>query len=203
MSQNPGGDDNDVDLDDNSLDFGESNLAALTNSHEPLTFINSQQPAPPPPPPQHPSQSHQQPLPHQHTHPPPHMPPPPPLPMSPHPVEHAMMPPMGNVLLPQGMINALMQFLQIQNQTGKMKLDYLRRREEREEKEATQRREIERARLEREQQEFEYTKHTANLKQKADRAIVRLLFFCLFFFGLSDDFTTCRHCLRTRMSIHL
>ncbi len=70
------------------------------------------------------------------------------------------------------MLNAFMQFLQIQTQTGKMKLDYLRRREEREEKESSQRRELERLRIEREQAEFEHTKQTANLKQKADRAIV-------------------------------
>lgn len=70
------------------------------------------------------------------------------------------------------MLNAVLQYLQIQTQTGKMKLDYLRRREEREEKESSQRRELERLRIEREQAEFEHTKQTANLKQKADRAIV-------------------------------
>lgn len=65
-----------------------------------------------------------------------------------------------------------MQFLQVQTQTGKMKLEYLRRREEREEKEMFQRREMERIKLEREAAEFEHSKQSANIKQKADRAIV-------------------------------
>jgi hypothetical protein len=70
------------------------------------------------------------------------------------------------------MLSAYLQFLQVQTQTGKQKLEYLRRREEREEKESTQRRELERLRLERETAEFEHNKQAANIKQRADRAIV-------------------------------
>lgn len=69
------------------------------------------------------------------------------------------------------MLSTYLQFLQVQTQTGKMKLEYLRRREEREEKESVQRREMERMKLERETAEFEHSKHSANTKQKADRAI--------------------------------
>lgn len=69
------------------------------------------------------------------------------------------------------MLSTYIQFLQVQTQTGKMKLEYLRRREEREEKEMLQRREMERIKLEREAAEFEHSKHSANIKQKADRAI--------------------------------
>ncbi|KAK7044172.1 Histone acetyltransferase [Paramarasmius palmivorus] len=76
-----------------------------------------------------------------------------------------------NITLTQGMINSYLQFLQIQTQTGKMKLEYLRRREEREELESAQRREIERLRAEREAQEYEHNKQTAMIKQKTDKAI--------------------------------
>ncbi|KAL0579578.1 Histone acetyltransferase [Marasmius crinis-equi] len=75
------------------------------------------------------------------------------------------------VTLTQGMINAYLQFLQIQTQTGKMKLEYMRRREEREEAESNQRREVERLKLERETQQFEHNKMSVLTKQKTDRAI--------------------------------
>jgi histone acetyltransferase MYST4 len=74
------------------------------------------------------------------------------------------------------MLSTYLQFLQVQTQTGKMKLEYLRRREEREEKESVQRREMERMKLEREAAEFEHSKHSATTKQKADRAIVGFFF---------------------------
>lgn len=77
-----------------------------------------------------------------------------------------------NIPLTQGMISAYLQFLQVQTQTGKQKLEYMRRRDEREDKESTLKRDIERARMERETAEFEHTKHAANIKQRADRAIV-------------------------------
>jgi len=80
--------------------------------------------------------------------------------------------PVVNISITQNMLSAYMQFLQVQTQTGKMKLEYLRRREEREEKEMFQRREMERIKLEREAAEFEHSKQSANIKQKADRAIV-------------------------------
>lgn len=70
------------------------------------------------------------------------------------------------------MVSTYLQFLQVQTQTGKLKLEYMRRREEREEKESYQRREFERVRMEREAAEFEHTKQASNMKQKADRAIV-------------------------------
>ncbi|KAF4571480.1 hypothetical protein EYR40_007948 [Pleurotus pulmonarius] len=76
-----------------------------------------------------------------------------------------------NVSVTQGMISTYLQFLQVQTQTSKMKVEYMRRREEREEKESTQRREVERLRQERELAEFEHTKQSAMMKQKADRAI--------------------------------
>jgi histone acetyltransferase MYST4 len=70
------------------------------------------------------------------------------------------------------MLSTFLQFLQVQTQTGKMKLEYLRRREEREEKESTQRRELERLKLEREAAEYERSKHSEDTKQKTARAIV-------------------------------
>lgn len=76
-----------------------------------------------------------------------------------------------NITIPQNMMSTYLQFLQTQTQTSKMKLEYLRRRDEREEKESTQRRELERLRLEREAAEWEHNKQSANMKQKADRAI--------------------------------
>ncbi|KAK1219389.1 Histone acetyltransferase [Marasmius sp. AFHP31] len=76
-----------------------------------------------------------------------------------------------NVTLTQGMINAYLQFLQVQTQTNKMKLEYMRRREEREEAESTRRREMEHLKLERENQKFEHEKLTAHSKQRTDRAI--------------------------------
>lgn len=89
-----------------------------------------------------------------------------------------------NVTLTQGMMSTYLQFLQVQTQTSKLKVDYMRRREEREERESTQRRELERLRIEREAAEFEHNKQSANVKQKADRAIVRC--FRLFFFRRAD-----------------
>ncbi|KAF8623625.1 hypothetical protein AX17_007327 [Amanita inopinata Kibby_2008] len=76
-----------------------------------------------------------------------------------------------HIPITQGMLHTYLQFLQVQTQTGKMKLEYMRRREEREEKESAQRREMERLKMEREAAEFEHNKQTANTKQKADRAI--------------------------------
>lgn len=72
------------------------------------------------------------------------------------------------------MLSTFLQFLQVQTQTGKMKLEYLRRREEREEKESMQRRELERLKLERESAEYERSKHSEDTKQKTAKAIVSL-----------------------------
>ncbi|KAF7317016.1 hypothetical protein HMN09_00436000 [Mycena chlorophos] len=76
-----------------------------------------------------------------------------------------------NVSLTQGMISAYMQFLQMQTQTGKQKLEFLRRRDEREEKESSSRRETEKSRAEREKAEFEHNKQIALLKARGDRAV--------------------------------
>jgi len=76
-----------------------------------------------------------------------------------------------NITITQNMMSSYMQFLQLQTQTSKLKLEYMRRREEREEKDSNQRNELERLRLERETSQWEHNKQSANVKQKADRAI--------------------------------
>ena len=63
-----------------------------------------------------------------------------------------------------------MQLLQAQVQHSKLKLDYLRKREEREDKVSVARREIERLRLEREQAEWEHNKESIKMKQRAQLA---------------------------------
>lgn len=83
---------------------------------------------------------------------------------------------MVNLSITQGMMSTYLQFLQVQTQTGKMKLEYLRRREEREERESAQRRDMERLKMEREVAEFEHNKQKANMQQKADRALVCIPF---------------------------
>jgi len=65
------------------------------------------------------------------------------------------------------MMAACLQLLQTQAQHSKLKLEYLRRREEREERDSAARRDAERARLEREASE---TKETANVKHRAQLA---------------------------------
>ncbi|KAK7454452.1 Histone acetyltransferase [Stygiomarasmius scandens] len=76
-----------------------------------------------------------------------------------------------NISLTQGMVTSFLHYLQVQTQTGKMKMEYLRKREEREERESVQRREVERLKLERERAEFEHQKQTSSHKQKTERAI--------------------------------
>ncbi|KAJ7678480.1 hypothetical protein B0H17DRAFT_944489 [Mycena rosella] len=105
---------------------------------------------------------------------PPSVPPRPPTPSAPRtpmPMSLPMPPPPAtpdqsivNLPLTQGMISAYLQFMQVQTQTGKQKLDYLRRREEREEKESQLRRDLDRARMERETAEFEQNKRSVNIK---------------------------------------
>lgn len=170
------GDEPDVD-DDQTLDFSDSPNASAGQqlSHPP----------PPPPPQQMPSYiTPQQTL--RDTAPPlpvtTRAPSPPPAPLMPTPLPVPVpvpVPPAStseqalvNIPLTQGMISAYLQILQVQTQTGKQKLEYLRRREEREERESQQRRELERARMERETAEFEHTRTAANIKQRADKAIV-------------------------------
>ncbi|KAF5382132.1 hypothetical protein D9615_004308 [Tricholomella constricta] len=79
-----------------------------------------------------------------------------------------------NLTITQGMLSTYLQYLQVQTQTGKMKLEYMRRREEREEKESAQRRESERLRLEREAAEFEHNEQKLLTQQKTERALALL-----------------------------
>ena len=65
---------------------------------------------------------------------------------------------------------ACLQLLQAQVQHSKLKIDYLRRREEREEKESSVRQELERRRFEREQADRESNKESG-MKQRAQLAM--------------------------------
>ncbi|KAJ3990185.1 hypothetical protein F5890DRAFT_1399391 [Lentinula detonsa] len=76
-----------------------------------------------------------------------------------------------NLTITQSMVSSYIQYLQVQTQTSKMKLEYMRKREEREERDSQQRRELERIKLDREKAEFDHKQSSANTKQKADRAI--------------------------------
>ncbi|EGN99105.1 hypothetical protein SERLA73DRAFT_160636 [Serpula lacrymans var. lacrymans S7.3] len=78
--------------------------------------------------------------------------------------------PIVNIAVPQNTISACVQLLQLQSQYSKLKVEYMRRREEREEKDSTLRREMDRLRQEREAAEWEHTKQTASVKQKAQLA---------------------------------
>ncbi|KAJ6630976.1 hypothetical protein B0H10DRAFT_2159873 [Mycena sp. CBHHK59/15] len=164
-----GTDDPDID-DDQTLDFSDSPGA----SNGMATQQQQQQPPPPPPPPM---PSYIIPQQTQLRDPAPPVPSPPTPVVPAHAPSLAAPPPVHgdqtivNLPLSQGMLSAYLQFLQVQTQTGKQKLEYLRRREEREEKESAQRRELERLRMERETAEFEHNQQTAKVKQRADRAI--------------------------------
>ncbi|KAJ6466597.1 hypothetical protein C8R47DRAFT_990795 [Mycena vitilis] len=159
--------------DDQTLDFSDSPTGSNGMS-------GNAQPPPPAPPPQQlqpylvsPQQNFRDtgppPNTHRHQSPPagPSVPIPVPVPAPTSSPEQALV----NIPLTQGMISAYLQFLQVQTQTGKQKLEYLRRREDREDKESQQRRELERLRMERETAEFEHKQASAMMKQKADRAI--------------------------------
>ncbi|KAG6850716.1 hypothetical protein H0H93_009874 [Arthromyces matolae] len=76
-----------------------------------------------------------------------------------------------NLTITQAMLSTYMQYLQVQTQTGKMKLEYMRRREEREEKDSAHRREIERIRLERETAEYEHKKQKISQDERTNRAL--------------------------------
>ncbi|KAF9223489.1 hypothetical protein BS17DRAFT_767339 [Gyrodon lividus] len=75
-----------------------------------------------------------------------------------------------NLSIPQSLMTTCLQLLQAQAQHSKLKLDYLRRREEREEKESSARREMERIRSEREQADWEHNKESITIKQRAQLA---------------------------------
>ncbi|KAF8558205.1 hypothetical protein OG21DRAFT_1595586 [Imleria badia] len=72
--------------------------------------------------------------------------------------------------VPQNLMTACLQLLQAQVQHSKLKIDYLRRREEREEKESAMRQELERRRFEREQADRENNKESG-IKQRAQLAM--------------------------------
>lgn len=76
------------------------------------------------------------------------------------------------------MVQTYLSFLQVQTQNVKMKLEYMRRREEREEKEGLMRREMEKKRMEREREEAEHERIRESVKAKADRAIVSASLIC-------------------------
>ncbi|KIY71681.1 hypothetical protein CYLTODRAFT_435084 [Cylindrobasidium torrendii FP15055 ss-10] len=199
MAPPSGGDSHDVDLDDNGMDYNDPNLQALANSHEPISFVHAPPAPPPPPPPQihhnHSQPSHQ-PLPpqvhslapsHSHSAPPhsqppssltqlPPPPPPPPMhhtmPMSPGFAPQTPFSPEGHgLMMPPPAVNALMQYLQTKTLTAKSKLDYLRRREEREERDSQRRKETERLDSDRKKAELDFNIQVAQQKEKTDRAI--------------------------------
>lgn len=72
--------------------------------------------------------------------------------------------------VPQNLMTACLQLLQAQAQQSKLKIDYLRRREEREEKESSMRQELERRRFEREQTDRENNKESG-MRQRAQLAM--------------------------------
>lgn len=72
--------------------------------------------------------------------------------------------------VPQNLMAACLQLLQAQVQHSKLKIDYLRRREEREEKESSIRQELERRRFEREQADRENNKESG-MKQRVQLAM--------------------------------
>ncbi|KAG9315246.1 hypothetical protein JVU11DRAFT_4380 [Chiua virens] len=70
----------------------------------------------------------------------------------------------------QNLMTACLQLLQVQLQHSKLKIDYLRRREEREQKESSERQELERRRFEKEQAARENSKESG-IKQRAQLAM--------------------------------
>lgn len=75
-----------------------------------------------------------------------------------------------NVSFSQDMMANILQLLQSQAQHSRAKLDYLKRREEREERESKRRAEMEKARLELEASERELSKETSKVEQKVKLA---------------------------------
>ena len=147
-----------ISLETTSIPNGLNGLPTTSDPSHSMSFVTPHPqkeavpPQPPPPPP-----------------PPPHFAQPPPIATTPNPPRPDQTP--VNIAITQGIIQAFLSYLQTQTQTNKMKLEYMRRREEREESESAQRRESERLRLERETAQWEHSKHSADVKQKADRAI--------------------------------
>ncbi|KAG2017863.1 histone acetyltransferase mst2 [Coprinopsis cinerea AmutBmut pab1-1] len=108
----------------------------------------------------------------------PTMPPPPPHAHPSHPHHPQPQPPTnGNqgdtsamsIPLTPNMVNTLMQYIQVQTQASRLKMEYLRRREEREEKEHKARYEAEQLRLERERFELEKLKTTGMSRLRTEK----------------------------------
>lgn len=87
------------------------------------------------------------------------------------PLANGVDPGVANLSINANVVNILMQFVQMQSQASKMKLEYLRRRDDREEKESLQRREMQRLKMEREASEFEFKQQTEMHKQKTEKAL--------------------------------
>jgi hypothetical protein len=68
------------------------------------------------------------------------------------------------------MINTYLQYLQTQAQNYKVKLEYLQRREEREDLDSRLRREADKIRLDREAADRDHSKQMAKVKQRSDLA---------------------------------
>jgi histone acetyltransferase MYST4 len=76
------------------------------------------------------------------------------------------------ITMTQNMVASYLQYLQVQTQAGKLKMDYMKRRDEREEKESIQRREAERLRIEREANVHDKMMHDSLMKSRTDKALV-------------------------------
>jgi hypothetical protein len=97
------------------------------------------------------------------------------------PLANGVDPGVANLSINANVVNILMQFVQMQSQASKMKLEYLRRRDDREEKESLQRREMQRLKMEREASEFEFKQQTEMHKQKTEKALVSFFSFLRYF----------------------
>ena len=75
-----------------------------------------------------------------------------------------------NVTFPHNMMGTCLQLLQTQSQHSAQKLEYMRRREEREERESRLRKEADRVREEREAAEWEFKKQSADVVQRSKLA---------------------------------
>lgn len=75
-----------------------------------------------------------------------------------------------NVSLPQNMMAMCLELLQTQAQQNVQRLEFMRRREEREERDSRQRLDLEKSRQERETAELELKKQTAEISQKSKLA---------------------------------
>lgn len=137
--------------------------------HTPPGGVHSSNPPPPPP-----NAHHHQPQPHPHPHAQPGAPNPAAVPLpTGDPSAPAFLP---LPFSPQSM-NAVMQYLSSQTALNKMKMEYMRRKEDREDKEHRTRLEQNRIQVEKDKLELEEKKQSVSIKQKSEKAMVRLSFF--------------------------